>query len=231
MVKLFVDDREIQAEEGANLLHVSLQNGIYIPNLCYLEGMESPPASCRLCLIEIDGENRPTTACTEKVRDGLIVRTDTPVVRRLQRSALSLLLSVHDVDCARCPANKKCELQRMARFLKTGLKPKRLEKLLKDTQVEEDHPFLRYYPNRCVLCGRCTYVCRREHGQPFLTFARRGFNTVITFYGEKELSSPPCQESIACAEICPVAAIIPRESQNPHPESVSGHIKPDTINQ
>ena len=215
MIKLLVDNNEIEAKKGTNLLHVCLDNGIYIPNLCYLQGMESPPASCRLCLVEIEGEDGPVTSCTIRVKDGLVVRTDTPPVRRLQRAALRFLLSVHDVDCARCPANKKCELQRIARFLKIGLKPKGLEQLLEKPDVEEDHPFLRYYPNRCVLCGRCTYVCRRRHGQPFLTFAKRGFDTVITFYGEKELSRPPCQESLACAEVCPVGAIIPKNDQAP----------------
>lgn len=215
MVKLLVDKKEIEAEEGAALLHVCLENNIYIPNLCYLEGMNSPPASCRLCLVEIEGEDRPVTSCTVKARDGLQVTTDTPLVRRLQRSALRLLLSVHDVDCARCPANKKCELQSISRFLKVGLKPKRLEQLLKETGVEEDHPFLQYYPNRCVLCGRCTYVCRRGHNQPFLSFAKRGFDTVITFYGEKDLSRPPCQEPMACAEVCPVSAITQKNDQDP----------------
>ncbi len=198
-----------------------LKNGIYIPNLCFLKGMEDPPASCRLCLVEVEGEDGPVASCTVKVRDGLAVKTDTPCVRRLQRSALRLLLSVHDVDCARCPANKKCELQRIAKFLKIGLKPKHLEKILKEKEVEEDHPFLRYYPNRCVLCGRCIYVCRKVHGQPFLNFAKRGFDTVISFFGEEGLSRPPCQESLACAEVCPVDAIISKSDQGATPTSVT----------
>lgn len=226
MVRLLVDDKEIQAEEGATLLQSCLDNGIYIPNLCYLEGMHNPPASCRLCLVEIQGEDKLVAACTLKVKDGLQVKTETAPVRKLQRSALRLLLSVHDVDCARCPANKKCELQRIARFLKVGLRPKRLDQLLKETKVEEDHPFLRYYPNRCVLCGRCTYVCRREHGQPFLTFAKRGFDTVISFDGGEDLREFPCDQSIACAEVCPVGAITPK---NDHPPSSLSKGNPNSI--
>ena len=207
MVKLLVDDRVIEAEEGNSLLRVCLDNGIYIPNLCYMDDMEHPSASCRMCFVEIEGEEKPVTSCTTNITDGLEVKTDTPSVRRLQRSALRLLLSVHDVDCGHCPANKRCELQRIAKFLKASLKPKRLERFLKDVDRVEDHPFLNYYPNRCVLCGKCIHVCLRERGQPFLTFAQRGFNTVISFFGEGDEEWPTCEHCSACVEICPVGAI------------------------
>ena len=134
MVKFLVDKKEVEAEEGATLLHVCLDNDIYIPNLCYIEGLGDPPASCRLCFVEIEGGNGPVTACTVKVKGGLKVTTDTPSVRRRQRSVLQLLLSAHDVDCAGCPAHKNCGLQTIARFLKVGLKPNRLEQVLKETE-------------------------------------------------------------------------------------------------
>ncbi|UCF56316.1 MAG: (2Fe-2S)-binding protein [Deltaproteobacteria bacterium] len=207
MVKILVDHREIEVKEGMSLLQTCLENEIYIPNLCYLEGMEHPPASCRMCFVEIEGEQRPVASCTVQVRDGMIVKTDTPIVRRLQCSALRLLLSVHDVDCAHCPANKKCELQRIAKFLKVDLKPKPLEQFLKEPEIEEEHPVLNYYPNRCVLCGKCVFVSGKQHGKPFLTFAKRGFETVVTFYGEEGVPQFPNKMYIACVEICPVGAI------------------------
>ena len=207
MIKLFVNNKTIEVEKGRSLLQACLENDIYIPNLCYLEGMDNPLASCRMCFVEIEGEDKPVTSCTVEVRDGMVVKTDTPSVRRLQRSALQFLLSVHEVDCGRCPANKKCDLQRIAKFLKVGLKPKRLERFLKESGIDEDHPVLDYYPNRCVLCGKCIHVCQTLQGHPFLTFAKRGFDTVISFYGEKDASRLPCATCMACVEICPVSAI------------------------
>ncbi|MBW2033467.1 MAG: (2Fe-2S)-binding protein [Deltaproteobacteria bacterium] len=209
MVKLIIDNKEIEAEEGKNLLQACLDNNIYIPNLCYLHGMDNPPASCRMCFVEIEGEHKPVTSCTVRVKDGMVVKTDTPDIRQLQRTALQLLLSVHDVDCAHCPANKKCELQRIAKFLKVGLKPKRLELLLKEPEIDDEHPLLDYYPNRCVLCGKCIHVCKTKLGQPLLAFARRGFYTTISFYGEKPASdlNSSCKNCLACVEICPVSAI------------------------
>jgi bidirectional [NiFe] hydrogenase diaphorase subunit len=207
MVKILVDHREIEVKEGMSLLQACLENDIYVPNLCYLEEMEHPPASCRMCFVEIEGEERPVASCTVQVWDGMIVKTDTPIVRRLQRSALRLLLSVHDVDCAHCPANKKCELQRIAKFLKVGLKPKRLEQFLKEPEIDEEHPVLNYYPNRCILCGKCVFVGQKGHGKPFLTFARRGFDTVVSFHGEEDSRRLPDETYIACVEVCPVGAI------------------------
>jgi len=209
MIKILVDDKEIEAKEGTNLLKVCLENDVYIPNLCYLEEMEHPSASCRMCFVEVEGDEKPVASCTAKVRAGMVVRTDTPAVRRLQRSALRLLLSVHDVDCAHCPANKNCELQSMAKFLKVGLKTKGLEQFLKEPQIDEEHPVLNYYPNRCVLCGRCVFVSQKRREKPFLAFAKRGFQTIISFHGEEERFSD--ETYMACVEVCPVGAITLKE--------------------
>lgn len=215
MPKILVDDREIEAEEGSTLLQACLNNDIYIPNLCYVAEMKYPSALCRMCFVEIEGQDKPVAACVATVRENMIVKTDTPAVRRLQRSALRLLLSVHHVDCKNCPANKKCELQRSAKFLKVGLKSKQLEQYLKEPEIVQEHPCLDYYPNRCVLCGKCLYVCRKQHGQSVLTFAKRGFETVISFYGPDDESKVECEGCTVCVDICPVGALIMRDREQP----------------
>jgi NADH dehydrogenase/NADH:ubiquinone oxidoreductase subunit G len=210
MATIFVDDNAIEAPDGANLLRVCLDNGIYIPNLCYLPDMPAPPASCRLCFVEIDANPQPAAACTVGVSDGMQVRTDSPAVRRLQRSALQLLLSVHDVACKTCPANRRCALQDMARFLKVGIRVKGLEKHIKAAAAAADsHPALSYFANRCVLCGRCVHVCKGMHDHALLAFAERGFDTVISAYGAGADTSR-CTACLACAAICPVGALIPK---------------------
>jgi NADH dehydrogenase/NADH:ubiquinone oxidoreductase subunit G len=207
MVKIIVDNQEIEAEEGTTVLKACLDNGIYVPNLCFLESMTDPPASCRMCFVEIEGAKGPVPSCTITVREGMVIRTETAPVRRLQRSALRLILSVHEVACAACPANKKCVLQRLAKFLKVSLKPKGIELLLKETKGDDEHPFLDYHPNRCIVCGKCVHICQTMHERPFLTFAKRGFDTTISSFGEKDVTQIPCPECMACIEICPVAAL------------------------
>ena len=210
MVKLFVDDREIEVKKGTTLLQACLDNKIFIPNLCYLKELESPAASCRMCFVEIEGQAKPLASCTVAVSDNMVVRTDTPAVRQLQRTALRLLLSAHHVDCKNCTANKKCELQRLAKFLKVGLKPKQLDNYLKEPEIVQEHPCLDYYPNRCVLCGKCYHVCRRHHSQSSLTFTKRGIKTVIRFYAEENRADPDCRQCQRCVDICPVGALIMR---------------------
>ena len=212
MVKLLVDDKEIEAEKGTILLKACLDNDIYIPNFCYVDDMKRCTASCRMCFVEVEGKKIPVTACAVKVTDKMSVRTDTPAVRRLQRSAFRLLLSTHDVDCLNCQANKKCELQKIAKFLKIALKQKAFGKILKSPAVDESHPQLNFFCNRCVLCGKCIYVCKKQNQKAMLTFAKRGFDTVIGFYDSGSLSEISCGSCNSCVEICPVGAISLKES-------------------
>jgi len=214
-VTIVVDDHELKVQAGQSVLQACLENDIYIPNLCFMEEMNHPPASCRLCFVEVEGSPAPITSCTVKVTGGMVIKTDTPAVRRLQRSALRFLLSVHDVDCKNCPANKKCELQRLARFLKTGLKSKGLEKHLQETALVDDHPQLDYYPNRCVLCGRCIFVCRVSQGRPLISFVGRGFHTSLSLAAGRDDDATPCTACGRCADVCPVGALVLKTAGEP----------------
>jgi bidirectional [NiFe] hydrogenase diaphorase subunit len=209
-VSITIDDRTVTVEKGINLLTACLDNGIYVPHLCYLENMQPVSASCRLCFVEAADRNGPVPACTVAVEEPLTVRTDTPAVRRLQKAGLQLLLSVHRIECKTCPANRRCELQRLARFLKVGLKPGKLTPHLKQPEIDSSHPCLDYYPNRCVLCGKCVHVCRGRHRDVVLTFAKRGFETVVGYYGRSDNPAQACQDCRACADVCPVAALLLR---------------------
>ena len=118
MVNLIVDDKKIKVEEGKSVLQACLENGIFIPNLCFMKTRKHPHASCRLCFVEIDGLDLPVTSCKEKVREGLVVRTDTPPVRRLQRMGFKLLMSAHHRDPKECPVKDSCQLIRIAKHAK-----------------------------------------------------------------------------------------------------------------
>jgi len=206
-VSIYVDDMTIKTNPGANLLQVCLENGIYIPNLCFLPEDGLPVASCRLCLVELGGMKSPVPSCTVDVTEGLEVRTGTDRVRNLQRSALRLLLSNHKVACADCIANKRCQLQHIAGFLKMGLNRGNLACLVDESQKEEYHPFLKHYPDRCVLCGRCVRVCTRLSGRPDFFFAGRGLASRISFFGAEKTAADECRSCKACAAACPVGAL------------------------
>lgn len=205
MIDMLIDQKRIKVSDGRNLLAVCLENGIYIPHLCFLENEEIPAASCRLCFVEIKG--KPVPACTVSVVSGLQVKTDTPAVRRLQKSALRLLLSVHDVDCKRCHANRACELQNIARFLQVALKSKPLAQIERTLPVDMSHPRIDHYPHRCVLCGKCVSICNGRHKLPAFSFVGRGIDTMIRHYPTKGATERDCSECYRCVDICPVGAL------------------------
>ena len=144
MIDLIVDDKKIKVEEGKSVLQACLENSIFIPNMCFIKTREHPHASCRLCFVEIDGLDLPVTSCTEKVREGLVVKTATPSVRRLQRMAFKLLISAHHCHPKVCPAKDGCQLIRTAKHLEVGLNPRPLERLERDVAEEVDLSFFTY---------------------------------------------------------------------------------------
>ncbi len=210
-VTINIDGKKISAPEGEMLLWVALDNGIYIPHLCAdRKEKEHPPASCRLCFVEVEGHPAPVTACTLPVREGLVVNTRSERVDALVATGFELLMSNHKLDCKNCPANGNCELQRIAKTRKLRLKPKNLPVLEKNLPVDDSAPGITYDPNKCVLCGHCIRACRHA-GYGVLGFSRRGFHRVVTTFGDRPLGESNCQGCGDCAEACPVGAMSKKE--------------------
>ena len=110
----------------------------------------------------MEGRKKPVTACTETVTDGMVVNTRGEKALALARAGFELLMASHALDCAHCPANGTCELQKIAKVLKCSLKPKRLRLLLRDLPVDDSNPLFTLDPNKCVLCGRCVWECQKQ---------------------------------------------------------------------
>jgi bidirectional [NiFe] hydrogenase diaphorase subunit len=206
-VTLTIDGKEIKARDGEKLLWAALDNGIYIPNLCAIRERHEPSAACRLCWVEIEGIKGPVTACTREVEEGMVVNTRGEKALELARAGFELLMASHPVDCAHCLANGNCELQKIAKHLKTSLKTKRFRKLLRDLPIDDSNPLFVYDPNKCVLCGRCVWVCRRDVKSGLLGFAHRGFERVLTTFEDEPIGENRCIECSRCVEVCPTGAL------------------------
>jgi len=213
IITLIIDNRKVRAREGEKLLWVALDHGIYIPNLCAIREADLPFGGCRLCFVEIEGRRTPVTACSQPVEDGMAVHTDTPQVKRLRRTAFELLLSHHHLDCARCPKNKKCELQRIAAHQRFKLKLDRLRRIPRDLPIDSSHPLFSYDPNKCVLCAKCIWVCQR-HGVGAIDFANRGLETRISTFDNMPLVDAKCDSCLECVRVCPVGSLVAKNGQS-----------------
>ena len=207
-VSLTIDGKKVRAAPGEKVLWVALDSDIYIPNLCAIREKREPSASCRLCFVEIEGKDKPVAACTTPVAQGMVVNTRAPRALRLARTALELLLASHPVDCAHCPANGSCELQRIAKHLQVKLKAKRFRKILPELPIDSSSPLFIYDPNKCVLCGRCVWVCQQKPGKAVIGFAHRGFRRMVTTFGDEPVGRSGCQDCSECVTVCPVGALV-----------------------
>lgn len=207
-VSLCIDGKQIAARQGEKVLWAALDNGIYIPNLCALKETEEPFAACRLCFVEITGYKIPVTACTEPVAEGMVVNTHGQRARRLARTALELLLASHPVNCGHCLSNRSCELQRSAAHLGIKLNTKRFKRLERELPVDDSSPVFTYNPNKCVLCGKCVWICRERLGIGAIGFAQRGFHRMVTTFANNPIAESGCQACGECVKVCPVGALV-----------------------
>jgi formate dehydrogenase major subunit/NADH-quinone oxidoreductase subunit G len=198
----------VAAPEGQEILWAALDNGIYIPHLCAIRERDEPFAACRLCFVEIEGKDMPVTACTTPVEEGIVVNTKGEKALRLSRTAFELLLASQPVDCAHCPKSGSCELQRIAKHLGVKLNSKRFRKVLRDLPIDSSSPIFIYDPNKCVLCGKCVWVCQEKLGIGAIGFAYRGFQRIVTTFANGPIGESSCQGCGECVKVCPVGALV-----------------------
>lgn len=199
-----IDGERLSANPGETVLEVALRNSLFIPHLCYMDGEENPFAGCRLCFVEMEDSGKLVASCTCRVQDGMRLRTDTERVRSLQRLGFRLLMSNHRVDCNRCVANGRCKLQELAKFLKVGLKERRLRDLSLEPSADLTLKGVVYDQSKCILCGRCVRWAKRN-GTGVFQFAGRGLKTKVAVFpwqGDPALID-------GCWKICPVGALYP----------------------
>ncbi len=237
MAKITLDGREMEAPEGAPLVEVIKNSGIFISNLCYIDGLP-PYAGCRTCLVEIEGARGLQLSCTNRISDGMVVRTDTKEAFQTRQAVLSLILSYHsdrcltchrvvkckpgdtclrdDVithRCLTCSKNYRCELQTTCEMLQmAGYEPwdgdERTYYNLPQPQPDQANPFLEFDPQMCIICTRCVRACDEIRHTGAITLAGRGFSTRIEFGAGGPVNESNCDFCGACIDVCPTATLM-----------------------
>ena len=205
LVNIIIDGKNIQAEEGKNLMIVAKENGIFIPSLCYYEHIEPPLGSCRTCTCKINGKYGP--ACTEKVAEGLTVDVNTTELVDTRKALVEMMFAEGNHICPSCEKSGNCDLQHMGYEL--GVSSTRFPHLFKDRIIDYKPSRMVMEHNRCIKCQRCVVEVINNDGKKVFNYMNRGNETYVGVDYEEEAKLTE-EQAINAMTICPTGAIIVR---------------------
>ena len=204
-IKLTINGKECIAPEGSTILQAAELNGIRIPKLCYLEGINKYGA-CRICVVEqvSPPAKNLQASCMVEARNGMVIETNNARVMEARKTMYELLLSNHDKKCLTCARNQDCEFQALGRELGVEDSPYEGERDLKPIDISES---ITRDPNKCILCRRCISVCKNIQTTSILTAENRGFATIVTPGFGLPIGNTACTFCGQCVVVCPVGAL------------------------
>lgn len=202
-VRLTVDGVPVTVEPGIRVIEAAERAGVVVPRYCYHPGIPTRPAQCRICLVEVVGQEKLQPSCILPAQDGMVVRTDSERVQLAQKSVIEFLLVNHPLDCPICDAAGQCMLQDYA--FETGQLRSRLNEaklVMGRDRVADD---ILYFADRCIICTRCVRFMREVAQDDALIVAQRGHKAYIDTFPGKDLDNP-FQGNIV--DVCPVGALV-----------------------
>lgn len=203
MVNLTIDGQKVSVPQGTTIMQAAATVGIEIPRLCYLKGINEISA-CKVCVVEIQGQNRVVTACTTPVQEGLVVYTNSPKARSIRRTNVELILSQHDCMCATCVRSGNCSLQTLANDL--GIYDIPYERDVVDTPWNQEFPLIRD-SKKCIKCMRCVQICDKVQKLHIWDVQNTGSRTTVDVAGNVSIEDSDCSLCGQCITHCPVGAL------------------------
>jgi len=201
MLKLKVNDTEIEVEEGLTVLQACEKAGVEIPRFCYHEKL-SIAGNCRMCLVEMEKSPKPIASCAMPAADGMIIKTNTPKIEKSRKGVMEFLLTNHPLDCPVCDQGGECDLQDQSMFY--GVDKSRFKENKRFVTDKNMGPLIKTQMTRCIHCTRCVRFATEIAGVSELGAIGRGEDMQITTYLEQSVQSELSGNVI---DLCPVGAL------------------------
>jgi NADH-quinone oxidoreductase subunit G len=201
MLKLKVNDTEVEVEEGLTVLQACEKAGVEIPRFCYHEKL-SIAGNCRMCLVEMEKSPKPIASCAMPAADGMVIKTNTPKIEKSRKGIMEFLLTNHPLDCPVCDQGGECDLQDQSMFY--GIDKSRFKENKRFVPDKNMGPLIKTQMTRCIHCTRCVRFATEVAGVPELGAIGRGEDMQITTYLEQSVQSELSGNVI---DLCPVGAL------------------------
>ncbi len=208
MVKLVIDNKPVEVEEGTTILEAARQNGIDIPTLCFLKDINEV-GDCRMCIVEVEGRKGFATSCIQTVEEGMVVKTHSPEILEARKTILDLILSNHHKDCLTCSRSGNCELQALS--IKFNVQKVEYEGEMSKHKIDDKSPAIVRDFNKCILCRRCVATCKNVQEIGAIECIERGFSSCISTTYDHSLNDVDCTFCGQCIESCPTGALREKE--------------------
>lgn len=209
MLKLKINNREVEVKEGSTILEAARILNIKIPTLCHMDLHDikfvNKLASCRVCLVEDIDKDKLIPSCATFVKEGMNIRTDSQRVIRARRAIVELLLSDHPSDCLKCAKNLDCTLQELAHDL--NIREIRYRGEMRSLPIDDNSYSLIRDPNKCILCRRCETMCNEVQTVGALAEVGRGFYTHVGSTFNRSMFETTCTFCGQCLSVCPTGAL------------------------